>query len=96
MTALQVQRDERTVVVENASFRWGYLFMSFGLLALVACRSLVWRESPWDLLLLVVLGGAVPVAYQGYHDVLTSRWAVRMFVAAVIGAIVAAVLVLIR
>ena len=96
MTASPVQRDERTVFVESASFRWGYLFLSFGLLALVAYRSLAWRESPWDLLLLVVLGGAVPAAYQGYHQVLSTRWAGRMFAAAVIAAIVGAVLVVIR
>ena len=35
-TAPSVQRDERTVAVENASYRWAYLFLSFGLLALVA------------------------------------------------------------
>lgn len=95
MTASTGQRDERIVLVETASFRWGYLVLSFGLLALVVYRSLAWRESFWDLLLLVVVGGAVPAAYQGYHEALTSGWAVRMLAAAVIGAIVAMVLALI-
>jgi hypothetical protein len=52
-------------------------------------------HSLWDLLLLVVVGGAFPAAYQGYHAVLMCRWAVRMLAAAVLGAIVAAVIVLI-
>ena len=63
---------------------------------LVACRSLVLRESSWDLLPLVVLGGAIPTADQGCHEVLTTRWAVTMLAAAMIGAIGAAILVLIR
>ena len=96
MSASTVHRDERTVLVENASFRWAYLVMSFGLLGLVAYRSLLWRESPWDLLLLAILGGAVPAAYQGYHQVLTNRWALKMFAAAVVGAIIAGLLVLVR
>lgn len=96
MTASPVQRDERTVTAESRAFRWAYLFISFGLLALVAYRSFAWRESPWDLLLLVVLGGAVPAAYQGYHEVRPTRWALRMFAAAAIAALVGATLVLIR
>ena len=94
MTSSAVHGDDRTVLVENASFRWAYLFISFGLLALVAYRSLVSRESQWDLLFLVVLGGAVPAAYQGYHQGLTSRWALRILAAALIGAAVAALLAL--
>lgn len=66
-TAPAVRRDERTVEVENAGLRWSYATLSFGLLAVVAYRSYVWHESPWDLLALVVLGGAVSSAYQGFH-----------------------------
>ena len=74
-TAHMVDRDERTTAVENASYRWAYLFLSFGLLALVAYRSFVHRESPWDLMALVVLGGILSAGYQGLHKVLTARWA---------------------
>ena len=38
MTPTLVQRDERTIAFENAGYRWSYLFLSFGLLALVAYR----------------------------------------------------------
>lgn len=93
MTSSRPHSDEPTLLVESASFRWAYLFISFGLLGLAAYRSLVWRESPWDLLLLVVLGGGVPAAYQGYQ-VVTSRWALTMFAATLVGAAVAASLVL--
>jgi hypothetical protein len=93
MNGSVAHRDDRTVLVENASFRWAYLALSFGLLGLTSYRSFAWRESPWDLLALVVLGGAVPAAYQGYHHVLTSRFAVVALAAAVVGALVGAALV---
>jgi len=88
-----VHRGEQTVLVENASFRWAYLVVSFGLLGLTMYRSVVWRESPWDLIALVVIGGAVPAIYQGYHHVLTSRFAGFAFAAAVVAAVIAAALV---
>ncbi len=59
----------------------GLTFFSFGLLLLVAYRSFVNQESPWDLLLLTVLGGVVGTAYQGWHRVLSKHWAVACLLA---------------
>ena len=73
-TTPTVDRDERTVAVENASYRWAYLFLSFGLLVLVGYRSFVHHESPWDLMTLVVLGGMLSAAYQWFHKIRTARW----------------------
>lgn len=91
-----VQRDERTVAAENSGYRWAYLFLSFGLLVLVAYRSFVNHESPWDLLLLVVLGGGVGTAYQGWHRVLSKRWAVASLLAVVVAAVLAAIIACLR
>ena len=91
-----VQRDERAVAVENAGFRWAYLFLSFGLLVLVAYRSFVHHESSWDLLLLVVLGGGVGTAYQAWHRVLSKHWAVASLLTGVIAAVLAAIMVWLR
>jgi hypothetical protein len=85
-TITPVQRDERTVVVENASYRWAYLFLSFGLLILVAYRSFVNHENSWDLLMLTILGGGVGTAYQGLHRALTRQWAVTALLAVVVAA----------
>ena len=74
-SAPSVQRDERTAAVENASYRWAYLFLSYGLLPLVAYRSFARHESSWDLLALVVLGGILSAAYQGFHAELSRHWA---------------------
>jgi hypothetical protein len=90
-TAPAVDRDERTVAVENAGFRWAYLFLSFGLLALVAYRSLVRNESPWDLMALVVSGGILSAAYQWFHRVLTARWAATCLLTVAAAAALAAV-----
>ena len=90
MASAAIHRDDRTMLIENASLRWAYLAMSFGLLGVVAYRSYVLRESPWDLLALVVLGGAVSAAYQAYYRVLTSWRVAWMVMAAVVAALVAA------
>jgi len=76
MTGQPVERDERTTAVVNAGYRWSYLVLSFGLLAVIALRSFLRDESPWDLLALVILGGVVNVAYQGRYGVLYRRWGI--------------------
>lgn len=92
-TTLPTERDERTVAVENASYRWSYLVLSFGILILVAYRSYVKHESAWDFFLLVVLGGVVGRVYQGSNRVLSRRWVIDasivIAVAAVTGALIA-------
>jgi hypothetical protein len=75
MSTRTVERDERTIAVENASYRWSYHALSFGLLAIVAFRAFARGESSWDLLGLVVLGGVLNAAYQATQGILTPRWA---------------------
>jgi uncharacterized membrane protein YfcA len=94
MTGLgSVLRDERTVVVEDASYRFAYGFIAFALLLDVMYRSLVKQEAPWDLLAFVVLGGVVSTLYQWKHKTLTGRsfrlLAVVMVVSGVVAALVA-------
>jgi hypothetical protein len=96
MTALPITRDERTVAVENASYRWAYLVLSFGLLLSTAYRGFVLDESSWDLLGLVILGGLVTTGYQGGRRVLSRRWAIVSAVAIGIALVLGAVLALTR
>lgn len=96
MTAKPIMRDERTVATENASYRWAYLVMSFGLLVSTAYRSFVRNESAWDLLALVILGGAVATFYQGGRRTLSQRWAVASAAAMLLALVLGVVLVLIR
>jgi hypothetical protein len=89
-TAHMVDRDERTTAVENASYRWAYLLLSFALLMDVALRSFLYREAAWDLLGLVVAGGVVTTAYQAGQRVLTRRWAWPVLLVIGVAAVVAA------
>ena len=95
MTNAPVERDERTVAVENAGYRWSYLFLSFGLLVLVAYRSWFRHEQPWDLFALVILGGGIHSVYTGAHRVLSRRWAVVTARTALVAAAAAAALALV-
>ncbi len=91
MSTMTVVRDERTVAAENAGYRWGFLVLSFGLLLATAWRSFVRGDTSWDLLALVILGGAVTTAYQASQHVLSRRW--MMFsVAAMVGAALLAII----
>lgn len=95
MTAANVVvRDERTVAVENASYRFACSFMAFSLLLDVIYRSLVRQEQPWDLMAIVILGGAVSAGYQWRHKILTGRSIKLVFItfgaSFVVAAIVAA------
>lgn len=89
-----VPHDERTISVENASYRVAYSVMSFGLLVSVIYRSLVLGDSAWDLLALAVLGGVVATFYQGSHQILNRRWAFVTLATALIAAVIAVFVVL--
>lgn len=94
MRAGQVLKDERTVAVENASYRWAYLVLSYGLLVSTAYRGFVRDEASWDLLGLVLLGGAVSTFYQHSFRVLPRRWVWVSVGAALLAALLAVVIVL--
>jgi hypothetical protein len=86
-------RDEREAAVEQGGDRLAYIVLSYGLLVIVAYRSLVDRQASWDLLALVVLGGIVSVGYRMSRRAL-SRNALAVVgltiaVAVVVGALVA-------
>lgn len=90
MRLQHLPRDERTTAVENASYRWAYLVLSFGLLACVAYRSFMLGQSSWDLLGLVILGGAVATLYQGRQRVLSRGWAMLAVLTVLLAALLAA------
>jgi hypothetical protein len=96
MTTPSIERDERTTSVENAGYRWSYLVLSFGMLAIVAYRSFVFGEASGDLLGLVVLGGVVNAGYQGFRRVLYRRWVVQLVVTLTLAALLAAMALLLR
>jgi hypothetical protein len=86
------ERDERTLAVENASYRWAYALVTYALLVDVMCRSLFRNEAAWDLMALVIAGGAVCTAYQARHKTLGHSWAMKAALAACVAGVLAAVL----
>jgi len=96
MTDDIVERDERTTAVENAGYRWAYLFLSFGILVVAAVRAAVSGETSWDLMALVVLGGGVHFTFRAFHRALYKRLALRVTVAFIAALLLAAALVLLR
>lgn len=96
MTIPPVERDERTVAVENAGYRWSYLFLSFGILFVVGARSFWYEQTNWDLLALVVLGGVVNAGYQIQNRVVFRRWIVVTIVTVISAALVAVAVTLIK
>jgi hypothetical protein len=91
-----VERDERTEVVEGTAYRWGYLVLSFGLLAVAAYRSFARGERVWDLLGLVVAAGFVNTLYLAGHRTLYRRWVFNAAMAFILAALIAAVLLWLR
>jgi len=89
-----IETDERTIAVENASYRWGFLYLSFGLLAIVAYRGLLRDEAAWDLMLLIVTAGGICTLLQSRQKVLSRGWAIKSVTATVVAILLAIVAVL--
>jgi hypothetical protein len=87
-------RDEREISVDHAGDRLSYLVLSFGLLALVAYRSFVRGEAPWDLLGLVVLGGLVGTAYRIQKRAVSRQWGLLLVLTVAIALALAVVVTL--
>jgi hypothetical protein len=94
MKAKNIERDERTLVVENASYKVGFQVLAYGLLVLVMIRSYFFNQSSWDLLGLAVFGGLAATAYQAYHRILSRRMVWGLLVLMILSAGVAALVVL--
>jgi hypothetical protein len=92
MTTQQiVQRDERTVAVENASYRWACTFVSFALLIDVMYRGAVRNEAAWDLMALAIVPGILSSMYQARQKTLAGWTAVLLVCfAVVVAAVIAA------
>ena len=87
-----VERDERTVAVENASYRWAYAVLTYALLVDVMYRSLVRHEAAWDLMAMVVGGGIICGVYQAHQKILAHGWVMKVVLACCIAGVVAAIL----
>jgi uncharacterized membrane protein YdcZ (DUF606 family) len=83
-TQQRLQRNERTVAVENASYKWAGIFVSYALLIDGACRALFRNEAAWDLLALAIVPGVIGVIYQARHKTVPRSVAALMVCCAVV------------
>jgi hypothetical protein len=97
MTAapLPTGRDERTLAIENASYRWSYLILSFGLLLDLNARILFPHKGDWDLLLLIIVAGMFCTIYQARARVVTRALVWVMIITGVVAALVAVMVTLV-
>ena len=91
-----VESDERTVAIENFSYRCGYFLLYCGVLYAALYRAVVRHEAAFDLVALAIVSGAISVLYQARHKALTHGRAKKMLLIAlffgVLGAIGGAVM----
>jgi hypothetical protein len=86
-------RDERTIAVENASYRWGFNLMAFGSLVIVAYRGFFLQESLWDLMLLVIVASGISTVYQARERLFTRRTVLLMVLIGVFSAALSVLIV---
>jgi hypothetical protein len=82
-TQQRVMRDERTVAIENASYKWACLFLCYALFIEVIYRGVVRDEAAWDLLFLTCVPGIVCSIYQARKKTVSGWLAVFMVCSAV-------------
>ena len=90
-----VQRDERTVAVENAGYRWALILVLFSLLIDVIYRGRIRHEAAWDLVALVIGGSAVSTIYNIRKKAMPEgrAWMVQALVLTLISGVVGAAVV---
>jgi hypothetical protein len=81
------ERDERTVAVENAGYRWAFIFLYFAILFDAAYRGMFLHEAPVDLMALVIVTGVGCVIYQIRHKVWSHSQTRIAVIAGLLGAI---------
>lgn len=90
-TPQAVERDERTVAVENASYRGAYIVLTYALFVDVMYRGLVLHEAAWDLLALAIGCGCFCGVYQARQKTLPHGWVMKVVLVSIVAAAIAAV-----
>ena len=75
-TQQNVERHERRVTAENASYKWSCTFIIFALLIDGMYRGLVRNEAAWDLLALAIMPGIICTVYEAWRK--TAGWGVAI------------------
>ena len=90
-----VERDERTVAVEDAGYRWAYWFLYFALLIDAGYRAAFRHESALDLLALIIVSGTACMIYQMRQKIWTRSQTRVAVLFGLLGAILGVVLAIV-
>ena len=92
-TTPSVVRDERTVAVENAGYKWACHFLAFALFIDMIYRYLARGEAALDLLALVFVAGVVCTVYQARQKALPHGWAKTATLIGLLGGVIGGIAV---
>jgi hypothetical protein len=92
MNVTSTLRDEKAIAAESVSYRRGFTVLSFGLLLATIYRSFVTGDASWDLLALVVAGGAATTISQASQHIFSARRTVVAIVSMTIAFVIAGML----
>ena len=93
-THQSIEQDERTVAVIATSCQWAFFFFCLALPIDYAYRAIVRHENAWDLMALVIVGGAVCAIYQARQKALPHGWVKTGMLIALLGAVIGIIVVL--
>jgi len=94
MLSKKAEKDERTIFIENQSYRYGYIVLNFGILIDIIYRSFRLNEASWDLFGLIFLSGLVTTVYQYNRKIFTKNWIKSILLLIIITAISAVIITL--
>jgi hypothetical protein len=89
MTTNRKNRDERTIIVENESYKYGYILLTYGILIDIIYRSVRFKEASWDLFALLFVSGLVSTLYQYRQKIFAQHWIRSMLILMGLSAIIA-------
>jgi len=86
-------KDERAISVENSSYSLAFKVISFAILLDVIYRSFVLKQSSWDLLGIVILGGLAATFYQLRYKIATRSSVKAILLTLIFALVIAAAIV---
>ena len=86
---MSLARDEREREIDLRADRAAYMVVTYGLLVLVMLRAVLRDEAAWDLMALVLLGGAVNLGYTAWKRAVSHQLLLLSLSIAVVSAVVA-------
>jgi hypothetical protein len=89
---MSLARDEREREIDLRADRAAYMVVTYGLLVLVMARAVLRNEGAWDLMALVMIGGAVNLGYTAWKRAVSRQMVALTISIGVLAAVVAGVI----